>query len=96
MVATHEHARVAFRGHPTRISQLQWAQSFLVNFQLQGYAHGELVYIYQASRGSSPVFSCDLSRQPPAWTLIHDSIVGQSDYADIHGRVIDLRLDTLI
>lgn len=67
-----------------------------LSFQLQGSAHGELVYIYQASRGSSPVFLCDLSQQPPAWTLIHDSVVRQTDYADIHGCVIDLRLDTLI
>lgn len=92
-----------------RLIQPEMCRSFCLSFQMQGAGHGDVIYMYlqdstSSSQGnhncsstSTPVFLCNLAKEAAVeWKCIHRGFVQQRKYVDVHGCVIDLRLDTLI
>jgi hypothetical protein len=68
------------------------ASSYL-QYELQGAAHGALVYVFRPAGG---VLLCDLAQTRPTWRSIRQNVIGGDWLQSLEGCVMDLRLDTLL
>lgn len=82
---------------PTVCTSAYIDPSWYLKYELQSAGHGDMVYIFQPNGGQGFVALCDFSQSPPAWRLVRNGFVPKSECSqNLHGCVIDLRLDTLI